>query len=328
MRAIVCKALGEPPRLEMVDLPDPIAGKGQVLVRILAAGVNYPDLLMTRGEYQHKPEVPFIPGLEAAGVVEAVGAGGLPHLLGRRVAISHRTGCFAERIAVPASAVLMPVPDGWSDEEAATFPVAARTAHHALVEKARVGDGDLVAVTGASGGTGHMAVRLAKDVGARVVAITGSEAKRAALLALGADAVVVANDTRTLADEVKSACGGRGVDVIFDPVGGDMLDAMMRATAWGARVCVVGFTAGKATALHSNYILIKSLSVLGIRAGESAARDPRMAQEAETALPAMAGRGLRPLVGATFRLADAAKALAAMQSRTVIGKVALRCTTP
>ncbi|MBV1695283.1 MAG: NADPH:quinone oxidoreductase family protein [Hyphomicrobiales bacterium] len=326
MRAIICTALGTPPRLALVDLPDPIAGEGQVLVRIAAAGVNYPDLLMTRGEYQHKPTLPFIPGLEAVGVIETVGAGVATTLLGRRVAISHRTGCFADRIAASVSAVVMTVPDDWSDEEAAAFPVAARTAHHALVQKAQIGRGDIVAITGASGGTGHMAIMLAKDLGARVVAVTGSEAKRAALLSLGADAVVVANDTRTLADEVKSASGGRGVDVIFDPVGGDVLEAMMRATAWGARVCVVGFTAGGATALRSNYILIKGLSVLGIRAGESAARDPRLAIEAENALPAMAARGLRPLVGARFELRDVARAFDAMRSRSVVGKVALQCT--
>lgn len=326
MRAIICTALGTPPRLELVDLPDPIADEGQVLVRIMAAGVNYPDLLMTRGEYQHKPQLPFIPGMEAAGVVEAIGAGVATTLLGKRVAISHRTGCFADRIAVPASAVVMTVPDAWSNEQAAAFPVAARTAHHALVQKAQVGRGDIVAVTGASGGTGHMAIMLAKDLGASVVAVTGSDAKRAALLALGADAVVVANDTRTLAEDVKSASGGRGVDVIFDPVGGDMLEAMVRATAWGARVCVVGFTAGGATALRSNYILIKGLSVMGIRAGESAARDLRLAKEAENALPAMAARGLRPLVGATFELRNVAEAFNAMRSRSVIGKVALQCT--
>lgn len=325
MRAIVCTSLGAPPRLQMRDLPDQAAGAGQILVQISAAGVNYPDLLMTRGEYQHKPEVPFVPGLEAAGVVEAVGEGVATDWLGRRVAISHRTGCYADRIAVPMSAVVMTVPDGWSDEEAAAFPVAARTAHHALVQMARVGRSDVVAVTGASGGTGHMAVRLAKDLGARVVAVTGTAAKRHALLALGADAVVVAGEIGTLAEEVKSACGGRGVDVVFDPVGGDMLGAMIRATAWGARVCVVGFTAGAATALQSNYILIKGLSVMGIRAGESAARNPQRADEARAALPAMAARGLRPLIGARYSLEDAVQALEAMRSRAVTGKVVLRC---
>jgi NADPH2:quinone reductase len=326
MRAIICTALGAPPQLELVDLPDPIADSGQVLVRIMAAGVNYPDLLMTEGRYQHRPQLPFIPGMEAAGLIEAVGAGVAPEWLGRRVAISHRTGCFADRVAVPAAAVVMTVPDAWTDTQAAAFPVAARTAHHALVQKARVRAGDVVAVTGASGGTGHMAIMLAKDLGARVVAVTGSEEKRAALLALGADAVVVAHDTRTLAEEVKSASGGRGVDVIFDPVGGDVLDAIMRATAWGARICVVGFTAGEATALRSNYILIKGLSVLGIRAGESAARDPRLAKEAETALPAMAERGLRPIVGASFDLGDVTAAFEAVRSRRVVGKIALQCT--
>lgn len=324
MRAVVCREVGERPEIQITELPDPRPGPGHVLVRVAAAALNYPDLLMMRGTYQHKPSAPFVPGMEAAGEIVAVGEGSDPAWLGREVAVATRTGCFAEFVSADRSQIVMDVPSGWSMAEAAAFPVATKTAYHALVQRAALKSGETVVITGATGGTGHMAIKLARALGARVVATTGSSSKRDALAQLGADHVVVASAEIDFAAALKAACGPAGADVVFDPVGGPVLDSAMRACGYGARVCVVGFTAGAPTSLRSNYILIKGLSILGIRAGETSSRNAGLGVDFRAALPRLTGAmNLRPSIHASYPLDRAAEAFETLERREVVGKLVL-----
>jgi NADPH2:quinone reductase len=321
MRAVICEALGGLDGLVVRDVPEPAAGPGEVLLEMSAAALNFPDVLTIAGTYQHKRTPPFVPGMEGAGRIAAVGAGVDAAHLGRRVVVSAH-GTFAERMVVPLSAVTA-CAHHFTDAEAAAFPVIAKTAYHALRHRAAVRPGETVLVNGASGGTGHMAVKMAKAFGARVIATGGDAAKLALVAGLGADAVLTTGGD-DLADRIKAANGGRGVDVVFDPVGGAVLDAALKATAFGARVCVVGFTAGAPNVVRTNYALIKSLSILGVRAGEAARHDPALARDYDLELPRLAAaHDLRPRIAATYPLDAAAAALARLSARDFVGKIVL-----
>lgn len=321
MRAIVCTALTGFDALTVASCADPKPAPGQVVVEIAAAGLNYPDLLMTTGRYQHRPDPPFILGMEAAGMIVACGATVDPALHGRRVMMSAR-GTFAERVVVDVGSFEI-VPEGWSLAEAAAFPVAGKTAFHALVQRARLTRADTLVVHGATGGVGHLAVKLGRALGARVIATTGDPNKADFLRHCGADAIV---DSRSpdLADRLKAANDGRGVDVVFDPIGGAVFDASLKAAAFGARLLVIGFVAAEPNAVRTNYALIKGLSVLGVRAGEAARHDPAIAASYRTTLLELArDYDLRPTIDSAYCFAETRAAFDRLKSRGVCGKVIL-----
>ncbi len=320
MRALVCRSLTGIAGLQWSDgQAEPAVGAGQVLISVSAAALNFPDLLMLEGKYQHRPDPPFVPGIEGAGDVVAVGHGVDSRLIGRRVMFAAR-GTLAERVCVGVDE-LIDVPDGWSWGEAAAFPVAAKTAYHALVHRARLQAGETLLVHGASGGTGHMAVKLGKALGARVIATGGDAGKLEQVRTFGADAVVLTGGD-DLADRIKTCAGDRGIDVVFDPVGGAGFEASLKAARFGARILIIGFTAGAPKTVRTNYALIKGLSILGVRAGEAARNDPAVAADYAVALPRLAADDdLRPQVDSRFPLAQAVSAFERLASRLVVGKV-------
>jgi NADPH2:quinone reductase len=320
MRAWVCEQLIGRGGLQLrEDWPEPVAAPGQVIIDVRAAALNYPDLLMLEGKYQHRAEPPYVPGLEAAGVVRAVGEGADPALVGQAV-IAGARGALAERIAVAASDVFAK-PAAWTFAEAAAFRVVAVTAYHALVHRAALRAGEVLLVNGASGGTGHMAVKVGRALGARVIATTSDAGKVERLRALGADAVVLTRGA-DFVEELKTAAGRTGVNVVFDPVGGPALEAALKACGWGGRIAIIGFTGGGPNQLASNYLLIKGLSVLGVRAGEAARHDPRISEDYRRALMELAlTHDLRPHVDAMVPFADAQVAFDRLAARQVFGKI-------
>jgi NADPH2:quinone reductase len=307
----------------LADLPVPIPGPGEVRVRVRAAAVNFPDLLMTSGGYQLKPELPFVSGLEFAGEVDAVGGGVTGWAAGDAVAGGNRFGAMAEYCVVPAAA-LRAKPAGLSWDEAAAYPVAYLTAYVALVRCARIEPGEWLLVHGAAGGVGLATVDLAKALGARVIAAASSEGKREAVARLYAPEAVIAAGPG-FREEVKALTGGKGADVIFDPVGGDVFDESTRCIAFGGRLLVVGFASGRIPELPVNMPLIKGFSVVGVRAGEYGRRFPERGAENVAAIDALANEGkIRPHVHAALDLADWREGFAMLERREVVGKVVLK----
>lgn len=307
----------------LVDLPVPEPGPGEVRVRVRAASVNFPDLLMTRGAYQLKPELPFVSGLEFAGEVDAIGAGVAGWGVGDAVVGGNRFGAMAEYCVIPASA-LRPKPAALGWDEAAAYPAAYLTAWVALVRCARVEPGEWVLVHGAAGGVGLATVDLARTLGARVIAAASSAGKRAALAELYAPEAVI-DAAPGFRETVKDLTGGRGADVIFDPVGGDAFDESTRCIAFGGRLLVVGFTSGRIPEVSVNMPLIKGFSVVGVRAGEYGRRFPERGAENLAAIDALAAEGkIRPHVHAALDLADWREGFAMLERREVVGKVVLK----
>lgn len=324
MRALqVSELLPDHGGARIVDLAMPEPGAGEVRVRVRAAAVNFPDLLMTRGGYQLKPDLPFVSGLEFSGEVDAVGAGVTGWRVGDAVVGGNRFGAMAEYCVVPAAA-LRRKPERLNWDEAAAYPVAYLTAYVALVRCARVAAGDWVLVHGAAGGVGLATVDLAKALGARVIAAASSPEKRDAIARLYApDALISA--APGFRNEVKALTGGKGADVIFDPVGGDVFDESTRCIAFDGRLLVVGFASGRIPEVSVNMPLIKGFSVVGVRAGEYGRRFPERGAENVAATDALAAAArIRPHVHAALDLADWREAFAMLERREVIGKVVLR----
>ncbi|MFC5795607.1 NADPH:quinone oxidoreductase family protein [Sphingopyxis terrae] len=301
-------------------MPEP--GPSEVRVRVRAAAVNFPDLLMTRGAYQLKPDLPFVPGLEFSGEVDAVGADVEGWAPGDAVIGGNRFGAMAEYCIVPA-ATLRRKPAALDWAAAAACPVAYLTAYVALVRCARVAPGDWVLVHGASGGVGLATVDLARGLGARVIAVASSAAKRDAIAALYAPEAVI-EAAPGFRETVKALTGGKGADVIFDPVGGDVFDESTRCIAFGGRLLVVGFASGRIPKISVNMPLIKGFSVVGVRAGEYGRRFPERGAENIAAIDTLAERGaIRPHVHAVLDLADWRAGFAMLERREVVGKVVL-----
>lgn len=324
MRAVVCDRLGDPSVLKIEERPIPIVGPGEIVVKVGAASVNFPDVLTVSGEYQHKPELPFVPGMEGAGIVHAVGPDVTKWAPGDRVIFGVRPGAFAEFVKLEATGNLMKLPAGWSFAEGAGFRVAAQTAYHSLVHRAALKKGETLLVHGASGGVGLAAVQLGRHLGARVIA-TGSDAARLSVVrANGADEVVNYR-TGDFVAAVKGLTDGKGADVIYDPVGGEVLEKSVRAAAYGARLLVVGFTSGGPSKLMSNHILIKGLSVLGVRAGETILRlSPELGRDYVEELPRLAALGvMRPNISHRFSMEQVADAFRALIDRKVVGKAVI-----
>lgn len=321
MRAIVCHELGEPDVLRLEELPDPVPGPGEVAVRMRAAAINFPDVLMVRGGYQFKPEPPFTPGIEGAGEITALGTGVTGWRVGDRVIAGAATGALAELAIVKAAPLtLIAMPAAWSFAEGAAFRVCALTAYHSLMQSARLAEGETVLVHGASGGVGLAAVKLAKHLGARVIATGVNDAKLEIVQAHGAEHAI--NLTRgDWVRDVKAITGGKGAEVVLDPVGGEVLLRSLSAAATGGRVLVVGFTSGGPTLLPSNHLLIKRLSVIGIRAGEAVRSDPALAADWIAAMPGlMAHDAMRPHISICEPLERTATAMRALLERRVVGK--------
>ena len=323
MRAVLCETLGDPSVLKIVDLPVPEPKAGEVLIRVRAAALNFPDVLMVAGGYQHKPALPFIPGMEAAGEIVALGDGVAGWVVGERVIFGKRPGCFAEYVAAPADALSMKVPEGWSFVEASAFRVGATTAYNGLVHRAGLKRREVLLVHGATGGVGMAAVQLGKHLGAHVIATGGDDAKLEVVRAQGAD-FTINYRTTDFVPLVKSLSDGRGADVIYDPVGGETFERSLRCAAFGGRLLVIGFTSGNPSALKSNHILIKCLSVIGVRAGEHARHHRPFADDYARELPGLAAQGvMRPHISHRFALERVAEAMDIIQQRKVVGKAVL-----
>ncbi len=305
------------------EVATPIPGPGEVLVEVKAASVNFPDLLMTRGEYQFKPPVPFTPGLDLAGEVAALGQGVSGFSIGDAVVGGARLGAFAEYAVVSAEA-LKPKPQRLSFAQAAAYGAAYLTAYVALVRRARIEPGDWVLVHGAAGGVGLAAVDLAKALGARVIAASASDDKLAAISALYAPDAVV-NVTGGFREKVKAITGGRGADIIYDPVGGDVFDESVRCIAFDGRLLVIGFTSGRIPTVSVNMPLIKGFSVMGVRAGEYGRQFPEKGRENGEAVWRMADEGvIAPHVHAELPLDRWREAFDLLAERRVVGKAILR----
>ncbi|UFS77133.1 NADPH:quinone oxidoreductase family protein [Tardiphaga sp. 37S4] len=320
-KAIVCRELGSPESLRLEQFASVPLKPGQVRVAVRAAGINFPDILMAAGEYQLKPELPFTPGMEAAGDVSEI-ASDVPGIaVGDRVIVKLRHGGYADEVVV-TPAQLAPLPSTFDYAEGATFLAAHGTAHHALVDRGQIGAGEVLLVHGAGGGVGLAAVEIGKLLGATVIAAASSEEKLAVAKARGADHGVLYG-SEPFRDAVKRITDGKGADVVFDPVGGDIFEQSLRCINWGARLLVIGFTGGIGVA-KTNLVLIKGASVLGVRAGEAARRDPKIGEARIAQLLAWAEAGkIRPNVSHRLPLADVAAAMRLLTERKAIGRVAL-----
>jgi NADPH2:quinone reductase len=323
MRALVVEALApDYAGCVLKELPTPDPGPGEVLVEVRAASVNFPDLLMTRGEYQHKPPLPFIPGLEMAGVVAKVGPGVDRWKVGDAVAGGARVGGFSD-LAISLAQGLRPKPEAFSFSQAAAFGAAYLTAYVSLVRRAEVEPNEWVLVHGAAGGVGLACVDLAKVLGCRVIAASASDEKLAVVASeYPVDAVV--NVTGGFRERVKEITGGHGADVVYDPVGGDVFDESVRCIAFNGRLLVVGFTSGRIPTISVNMPLIKGFSVMGVRAGEYGRQFPEKGRENVAAIWKMAAEGkLKPRVHKEYALADWRAAFDSLADRTVIGKAVI-----
>lgn len=321
VRAIVCPELGPLDHLRLDEVDPPTAGPGRVVIAVEAAGVNYVDGLFVQGRYQITPPVPFTPGGEVAGTVAEVGEGVTGLAVGDRVVASPGLGGFAERVAVPAAAVLR-LPDGLDAAVAATMLQSYGTARFALTRRTTVAAGEWVLVLGAGGGVGLAAIDVSRALGARVVAAASSDAKLEVARAAGAEATVdyTAEDLKSRVRELTDG----GADVVVDPVGGPHAEPALRATRWGGRYVVIGFAGGGIPSLPANLVLLNNRTVVGVDWGAWAGRhrDENRALLDEVLADAAAGR-LHPTPPATRPLADAAAALADLLERRVVGKVAL-----
>lgn len=322
MRALLVEELApEYGGCALKEIEPPVAGPGEVQVKVRAAAVNFPDLLQTRGEYQHKPPLPFIPGLEISGEVSALGEGVEGFQIGDPVVGGARIGGFSEYAVTPAAA-LRRKPEGLSFSQAAGYATAYLTAYVSLVRRAAVEPGEWVLVHGAAGGVGLAAVDLAKHLGCKVIAASASDEKLAVVQAeYQPDAIV--NVTGGFRERVKEITGGRGADVIYDPVGGDVFDESIRCIAFDGRILSVGFASGRQPVLPVNIALIKGFSVMGVRAGEYGRQFPEKGRENTAAIWGMAGQ-MKPRVDREYPLADWRAAFDSLADRKVIGKTIVR----
>src|SRR5437764_6138178 len=322
MKAIVCEAFGGPEVLALREVPGPPPpGPGEVQVKIAARGVQYVDVLMLAGKYQFRPEPPFVPGNEAAGEIVAVGDGVTQFKPGDKVMSRHRLGAFAT-LCNSRAENCNPVPAGMSLEAAAVFSGAYHTAYHALLQRGRMKEGDWVMIHGAAGGIGIAAIQVAKLYGANVIATASTEEKRAACLEEGADYAI--DYEAGFRDKVMELTGGRGVDIVYDPVNGPTFEESLRCLAWGGRILILGFLWGAPALARTNYLLIKGIEAIGVRIGGLNEAHPEIAAANIKTLVELAGQGkLKPRIWRGFPLEAAADAIQALIDRKVIGKAVL-----
>ena len=322
MHAWICDNASGVDDLRWVEQATPQPGAGEVLVRIEAASLNFPDLLIVQGKYQLKPPLPFVPGAEFAGMVQAIGVGVPRMQIGQRVACLSSVGAFATHTVVNAT-LCVPLPSGFPAVDAAAFIMTYATSHHALIDRAQVQQGETVLVLGAAGGVGTAAIQIAKAAGARVIAAASNDAKCAFCLSIGADATIDTS-TQNLREAIKSITSGKGPDVIYDPVGGAQTEAAFRSIAWRGRHLVVGFASGPIPALPLNLTLLKGASLVGIFWGDFAKREPKAAAAMMLELMIWYGEGkIKPAIDATLPMTELKAAFARMAARDVRGKLVL-----
>jgi len=325
VRAVVCETWGTPDTLRIGELPLPEPGPGQVRVRVHAAAVNFPDALMVAGTYQFRPPLPFSPGLEFSGTVSATGEGVSAPEVGDKVVGTAPFGAWAEEVLADAGHLAV-LPDDTGDtqlELAGSFLLTYGTSYHALKDRAQARPGETLLVLGAGGGVGLAAVELGKQLGLRVIAAASSDAKREAALSRGADEAVdsTAADFR---ERLKALTAGRGVDIVYDPVGGGLTEAALRTLAWGGRHLVVGFAAGDIPKPAANLLLLKGASLVGVFWGEFVRREPEAsAANARQLLAWLRDGTLNPLVSGRYPLAQAPAALDALLGRAAVGKLVI-----
>lgn len=318
MRALIIESTDGPEALKTAEMPEPEPEEGHLLIDVEAAGVSFPDLLLTRGEYQMKPELPFVPGVEGAGVVRWAPEGSGFEVGDRAMALS-MTGFYADVVKVPLP-LAFHVPDGLSFEQAAGFVMNYQTAVFALQRRGRLGEGETLLVHGAAGGVGSAAIQVGKGLGARVIAVVSSDEKAAVAREAGADETVDSGGDWVAG--VKELTAGAGVDCIFDPVGGERLQASPRCMKPEARLLIVGFAEGEIPQLAANRILLRNIDVCGVNWGGSLATDITIPVGIHETLTAMVGSGhVNPLVGKSYRLEDTAEALADLDGRRATGKL-------
>lgn len=326
MRAVWVREHGTPESVRVEEVPAPAIGDEQVLIEVKAIGVNYPDFLVIGGSYQILPPRPFSPGKDAAGIVRAVGRNATHCKPGDRVAVHLEYGAYAEQVAAK-DAVCHVIPEAVSFEEAAAMGLVYQTAHFGLVERGLYQRGETVLVNGAAGGVGIAAVQIAKGLGATVLAGVNDEAHAAIARESGADHVIdlARPDLReSLRAQVYAVTGGRGADVILDPLGGAVFEASLRALAWRGRMVVIGFAAGGIPELKANYLLVKNISVSGLQWSDYRERTPEWVRRVQTELFGLYASGaIRPRVMRSFPLEHFAEALALVKSGSVTGKVVL-----
>lgn len=308
--------------LVWTEMPTPPPQAGQILIEIKAASLNFPDLLIVQNKYQIKPPLPFVPGSEYAGVVQAVGEGVTHIKPGQSVACLSGTGGFGTHTLAPA-ALCMPLPADFSHVDAAAFIMTYATSHHALADRAQLKSGETLLVLGAAGGVGTAAIQIAKALGARVIAAASSDEKCALCSSMGADATI--NYSREdLREALKRLTGGTGPDVIYDPVGGDFAEPAFRSIAWRGRYLVVGFASGAIPTLPLNLALLKGASIVGVFWGEFAKREPQANAAMMDALAQWYAQGkIKPVIDRTMPMAELPAAYAHMGSRNVMGKLVL-----
>jgi len=322
MQAWLCETLDGIGAMRFQTLPTPEPAAGEVRIAIEAASLNFPDLLIVEGKYQFKPALPFIPGAEYAGRIDAVGAG-VSHLkVGDAVAAIGGTGGFATHACVDATRVL-PLPAGFATQDGAAFAFTYGTSHHALIDRAQLQAGETVLVLGAAGGVGTAAVQIAKAAGARVIAAASSDEKCALCRELGADETLNYS-TQNVRESLKALTGGKGPDVVYDPVGGELAEPVFRSIAWRGRYLVVGFAGGGIPALPWNLALLKGASVMGVFWGDFVKREPKASAAALMQLAQWYAEGLiKPVIDRTLPMAELPTAYARMGTRQVRGKLLL-----
>lgn len=318
----MCDAYASVSELKLADFPAPEAGPGEVVIDVAAAGVNFPDVLIVQGKYQAKPDLPFVPGSEAAGTIRSIGAGVTGFAVGDAVVAFTGLGAFAEQASVPASQ-LWHLPDGLAPDIASGVLITYGTSYHALKDRGALQAGETLLVLGAGGGVGITAVELGKQMGARVIAAASSDDKLALARQQGADDLINYS-TGNLREEIKALTDGRGVDVVYDPVGGDMSVTAVKSLAWGGRHLVIGFAAGAIPAIPANLLLLKSAASVGVLWGNSLRADPvRQGKNIDQILAWLAEEKLRPVIDRRYRLEEAVSALEYVENRQVKGKVLL-----
>ena len=322
MHAWLCENPVGVDALTWKELPTPQPQAGQVLIQIQAASLNFPDLLIVQNKYQMKPDLPFVPGSEYAGVVQALGEG-VTHLkVGQAVACLSGTGGFATHALAPAK-LCMPLPAGFPAVDAAAFIMIYATSHHALIDRAQLKAGETVLVLGAAGGVGTSAIQIAKAAGARVIAAASTDEKCTLCKSIGADEVINYT-TQNMRAALKTLTGGKGPDVIYDPVGGDYAEPAFRSTAWRGRYLVVGFAAGPIPALPFNLALLKGASIVGVFWGDFAQREPQANAAMMAQLAQWYAQGkIKPVIDRTMPMNELKAAFAHMGSRGVMGKLVM-----
>ena len=322
MRAVLCKEWGGPEKLVVENVASPAMREGSVRIAVKAAGINFADLLLVSGQYQEKPPLPFTPGMEAAGTVSEIGAGASGFSVGDRVMALTGTGAYAEEVVVDAGRIYR-IPDAMDFATAAGFPVAYGTSHGALDWRAHLKAGEWLMVHGSAGGVGLTAVEIGKVMGAKVIACAGGPEKLEIARQHGADHLIDYS-REDIRERVKAITGGRGADVVYDPVGGDAFDASLRSIAWGGRIVVIGFASGRIPQAPANILLVKNIDVIGFYWGSYQGRRPELLRDSYAQLLRWFEEGkLRPHVSAKLDLNDVARAMDLLRQRKSTGKVVL-----